>query len=272
MRSLLFDEKGEEWPAHSRELQRALGTNRTGEALAEFVVRNMGFAEIAHVGRAAEICFCEATVSPHALIGLLQWVHDNPEPRVLLKLLGKPAPLIIRRRDQVNAAIGRLIQERVGSPLAFPSRFQKTRIRIGRSRFADRMVAVRAILSMSISRRIQLQMLEHLLDGFVTLSEFDPEIGTYRIRHMAERYGMFDASFCSQAEGKTFADTHDIAYGRWVAEAHDSIHDCTEPVAEVIHAQIEWPRRPRREFIYSRLMVPLKLASGRHLIVGATAL
>lgn len=272
MQPFLLDDKGESWPAASPALQHALGTKRTGDALNDFVIRNMGFIRIIPTRTSTWLELCPDAVSPLALTGLLIWTNTNPGSRLVLRMVGSDTPMVVRRREQINAVLGNLIQIRIGSDQTFPSRFHKTRIKIDRSPFAGRINAARSILALTASETVKLQMLEHLFQGFVTMSAFDTEAGAYRIAHMGERYGMFDSSFCAQARGKSFDATHDRTYGAWVAAAHQSMHGTTEPVVEAIHAKIEWPRQPMREFSYTRLMIPFRLPSGGHAIIGATAI
>jgi len=272
MQPFLLDDKGESWPIHGHGLRIALGSDRSGDALADFVVRNMGFIRITPSKQSTWLDLNPDAVAPEALTGLLFWVHDNPEHRLVLRTVGSGPPMVVRRREEIHAVIGDLMCRRLGTKTVSASRFLRTRVPHDRSAFGKRLGNARTILASSDRPYRQLKQLENLFDGFITMSVFDADTGGYRINYMGERYGMFDASFCSQAEGKTFEATHDQAYGQWVAQAHDELREKTEPVTEVIHAKIEWPRRPIREFNYSRLLLPVWLPSGDHAIIGATAL
>ena len=58
MQSLLFDDSGEIWDAKSRSLARSLQASLSGDELAKYVVRNLGFIAATESCGSVRICAC----------------------------------------------------------------------------------------------------------------------------------------------------------------------------------------------------------------------
>ncbi len=267
----LIDDQGTLWPAHSADLSVAVGRDRPREPLARHVVKSKGFIHLEGHGAAVEIEFHLDSVSPLALIGLLYWLHDNPDCTVILRAIDRQRPpQLFRDRHQIVSELGRMLQGVGARPRQPVPRFASTALAIERSPFASRWSAARAVMQLGAREITTGEMLGHLFDGLFVISEFDAGIGEFRIRQMGPAHGRFDASFCAAARGKTFADVHDHEFGRWVADAHNRIRDTTEPVVERVDAAVLLPHRPRERFVYTRLMLPVRSPAGAQWIVSAS--
>ena len=267
----LIDDQGKLWPAHSAGLSNAVGCDHRRGPLARHVVKANGFIHLERHGPAVGIEFHLDSVSPLALIGLLYWLHDNPDCTVILKAIDRQRPpQLFRDRNQIVSELGRMLQGAPARPRRTAARFASTRVAIEQSPFASRWSAARAIMELGAREITTGEMLGHLFDGMFVVSEFDAGIGEFRIRQMGPAHGRFDASFCAAARGKTFADVHDHEFGRWVADAQNRIRDTTEPLAERVDAAVLLPHRPRERFVYTRLMLPVRTPAGVQLIVSAS--
>jgi hypothetical protein len=87
MQSVLFDSDGEVWDPQSGGLARSLGSSISGNLLAEYTVRNLGFALVRCTGNSAHVSVRPAAITPLALGALLYWLHDHARDRVLISTL-----------------------------------------------------------------------------------------------------------------------------------------------------------------------------------------
>jgi len=81
---MIFDDKGVAWNANSPRLADALHSSIRGEALADYVVRNLGFVAAETTNASARIRIRPAIVSQGALIALCHWLHDCTYDRILI--------------------------------------------------------------------------------------------------------------------------------------------------------------------------------------------
>jgi hypothetical protein len=68
----------------SPRLAEHLGSSITGDALADYVVRNMGYVAAEASARSAHVRLRPAIAAPGALRAFLWWLRDQPLERVLL--------------------------------------------------------------------------------------------------------------------------------------------------------------------------------------------
>ena len=84
LQTIVFDHRGQVWDVFSLRLAEHLESSITGDALAHYVVRNMGYVAVEASARSAHVRVRPAIAAPGALRAFLSWLRDQPLERVLL--------------------------------------------------------------------------------------------------------------------------------------------------------------------------------------------
>ena len=102
MQTFLFDDQGEIWDAKSHRLAEVLQASLRGEALVDYVIRNLGFVAVTQSNESLRIRVRPSVVSQTAFGALVYWLHDRPIERVLLSFFGTEwTHELVRSRDEV---------------------------------------------------------------------------------------------------------------------------------------------------------------------------
>jgi hypothetical protein len=81
---IIFDDEGSRWRGTLLLLKRALQSPIGGDALARYVVVNIGFIAATADGASIHIRIRPGVASPVAFVGLLYWLHDQRVERALI--------------------------------------------------------------------------------------------------------------------------------------------------------------------------------------------
>jgi hypothetical protein len=84
MRLVVFDHRGRAWDPRAPRLAQHLGSSISGEVLADYTVRNMGYVAVAAFERSMHVRLRPAIAAPGALGALLVWLQERPVERILL--------------------------------------------------------------------------------------------------------------------------------------------------------------------------------------------
>jgi hypothetical protein len=111
---IIFDDEGSRWRGTLLLLKRSLQSSIGGDALARYVVVNIGFIAATTDGTSVHIRVRPGIASPVAFVGLLYWLHDQRVERalisyfdgdwshVLLRSLEQTLTFLARRCDNAN--------------------------------------------------------------------------------------------------------------------------------------------------------------------------
>ena len=114
---LLVDDSGMCWSEYHPGLSKMLRTQRTGAALASYVVRNMGFIRLVPRGRTVSVQLNPATVHGKAITGVCYWLTDSPIERAIVEPVGEAGPSqILGSRKDLIGYLGGLLDARAQRP------------------------------------------------------------------------------------------------------------------------------------------------------------
>lgn len=274
MRTYLFDDGGEMWDAKSPGLAEALQASLSGDELAKYVVRNLGFVSATESAGSVRLRLRPAVVSPTALSALLYWLHDRTIERVLISFLDAEwTHELVRSCDEaVRAVLARVkfdATDRAGDFLSKP-RALETLSPAG---------PLRALLDAwagcagKYDRERLHRLLEKALNGRYLLVEAPANSPSMLVKEIGTGFDNHAVQWLSRIRGLRVEDQPDYAYGQWIASMYREASAKTTPTLEDVDAVIRWPHQPRVSYRYQRLMVPFDAGgSDSTLVLGATVL
>jgi hypothetical protein len=271
MRTILFDDSGEMWDAKSPNLARSLQASLSGDELAKYVVRNLGFIAVTESAGSLRLRLRPAVVSQTALSALLYWLHDQPTiDRLLISFLdGDWTHELVRSCGQaVRTLLARVkfhAADREGDFLKKPRPLHHL----------PRTSPLRPILEAwadsegRYDRERLHPIIQRAVNGRFVLVESSPASPTLRIKDVG---GMGNVAnyWLSRSIGLRVEDQPDYAYGKWVATPYRQVLNTGEPSLDDVDAVITWPQQPRIGYRYRRLVLPFNGNDNSTLLLGVT--
>jgi hypothetical protein len=264
---LLIDDSGQCWPEVHPGLSRALKTERTGEALAKFAVRNLGFVRLVPRASAVVIQLNPRTVAAEAVTGAYYWFAEARLERAILEPVASQEPTqILTSRTDVVGYLGALMDARTRRP-----DFIAVRLSTANSQLGSRLNIARDILHAQLPVALKADLLARMFDERITLSEFDTGAEAFRVVAVGRGIGRLMPDAQARLVGQSFGQALGGAYGAWVSEVVNAAGRNGEPVNEAVEAVVQLgAQRPRRIF-YERLLIPsAKTTSGLCQLLTAT--
>jgi hypothetical protein len=266
---LVFDDRGNIWPAHSPELRRQLYCFSQNNDLALGLARNLGFVAGCQSGQSAALRLQLDLVSDIALAAAYYWLSDCEPQRVLIDYLGPSRPAEVY--TSAEAAIGRLV-------------------RLTRNRESSRNVAENPCSIDQLAAGSPLRGLLELwaLNGgrydAATFSDFATRrlLKRFLIVRQDTASGLvFDTigeglhvperDWFRSAIGRPIEQQPDAPYWRWVAQIQRAALQVNDPVVSDIDASIFWPSLGRVRRRYRRLLLPCTARDGTRLLFSANS-
>jgi hypothetical protein len=265
----VFDDRGNVWPAQSRELRRQLyGSDRDGD-LALGLARNLGFVAGCHFGGNVALRLQIDLVSDIALAAAYYWLSDCAPARVLIDYLGPSRPAEVYA--SAESAIARLVK-------------------LTRDREVSRHVAEKPCSIEQLSPGSPLRGLLELWAG--NGGRYDAAaFSEYATRRLLKRFlvvrqdaakglvfdtigeGLHvpDRDWFRSAIGRPIEQQPDTSYWRWVAQIQRAALRSSDPVVSDIDASIYWPSLGRVRRRYRRLLLPCAGPGGTRLLFSANS-
>jgi hypothetical protein len=117
---VVLDNRGYVWDAHSPKLALSLGSPIAGEALVDFVVRNLGYVALDRVGASARVRLRPAIAARRAIDSLIQQLRERPLERVMVSAFDgswqhelRPVQLAMRRIGALQLQVEHRERQRV---------------------------------------------------------------------------------------------------------------------------------------------------------------
>jgi hypothetical protein len=273
MQSILFDDRGEVWDGQSHRLAEALQASLTGEALATYVVKNLGFISVAINKGSLRISVRPSVVSPIAFSALLYWLLDRPVQRVLLSILDKgwSHQMFGNREDAVMALLQRCGPAHDDRPGEFLRRRTDPKELPGTS-------PLRGLLSIW-AETFHLEDRERLwgitreaLNGRYALFEASERSSSLVFQEIGAGFLSFNDTWLSQARGLRIEDQPDYSYGKWLATAYTDAMRAGAPCLEDVDAIINRPGGGRRRVRYRRLILTGQKKKGPLSVLSASVI
>jgi hypothetical protein len=273
MRTLLFDDSGEIWDAKSPSLAEALQASLSGDELAKYVVRNLGFVSATESAGSVRLRLRPAVVSPTALSALFYWLHDQTIERVLISFLdGEWTHELVRSCEEAMRALLARVKfsapDREGDFLNQPKPL----------RDLPDTSPLRALLGAwkefggKFDRERLLPVLQKAVNGRFLMVEAEPSSPSLLVREVGTGFGGDAKYWLSRTKGMRVEDQPDYAYGKWVTDLYRQVVDTREPSLQDIDAVITWPQQPRISYRYRRLVVPFANGPDSTVLLSATVM
>lgn len=268
---IVFDDLGEMWDAKSPALAESLQASLRGDALVDYVVRNLGFVALCDHNGSISVRLRPKVVSQMAFGALLYWLHDRPVRRVLLSLqaTGWSHELLPSREAAVQrlmCAIKFNADDREGDFLS-------------RTRPFDALPPsspLRALLNAwsesggKYDRERLSPLLDVALDRRFVLVEGAQRSNSLFFKDVGEGLATLAEFWLAHKTVLRVEDQPDYAYGKWVSGIYREVLETGKPSLEEIDAVITWPENQRRSYRYRRLVVPFKGEGDSTLVLSAT--
>jgi hypothetical protein len=266
---LVFDDRGNIWPAHSTELRRQLYCFHPSEDLPGGLARNLGFVAGCRSGPNVALRLQIDLVSDIALAAAYYWVSDCEPARVLIDYLGPTRPAEVY--TSAEAAISRLVK-------------------LTRDREASRHIAEKPCPVDDLAAGSALRGLTEIWAS--NGGRYDAQAFTeYAARRLLKRFlivrqddaaglvfdtigdGLHvpDRDWFRTAIGRPIEHQPDAPYWRWVAQVQRAALQSNEPVLSDIDASIYWPSLGRVRRRYRRLLLPCTAPDGTRLLFSANS-
>jgi len=265
---LLFDDRGDAWPAGSLELRRRLLCVHYDGDLAADVVRNLGFVACRALGNRATIRLHVPVVSDVALAAAFYWLADQHPASVLIDFVGEQRPAeVCKSAEDAIARLAGLTQK----------------VDLHRRKIAqqpcplDRLPAqspLRGLLEIwSRSRGLFDEAAfvryasQHLLRRFLIIRQSETDALLFDT--IGEGLHVPDKDWFKSAIGRPLEEQPDTEYWRWVAQVYRSTLRSNCPVLSDIDADIYWPSMGWVRRRYRRLLLPCAARDGTRFLFSA---
>ncbi len=249
---LLVDDTGQCWPECHPELSRALKTERSGAALSNFAVRNLGFVRLLPRQASVIIQLNPHTVAAEAVTGAHYWIAEARLERAIVEPIASEEPIqMLTSRSEVVGYLGALMDARTRRP-----EFIAVRLSTANSQLGSRLNVAKDIMRAHLPVSLKVDLLARMFDERITLSEFDIASDAFKVIAVGSGIARVLPNAQSRLVGQSFGTALGGPYGAWVSEVVDAAGRDGEPVNEAVEAVVQFgSQRPRRIF-YERLLVP----------------
>jgi hypothetical protein len=249
---LLIDDAGQCWPEIHPGLSRALKTDRTGEALSSFAVRNLGFVRLLPRPSSVVIQLNPRTVAAEAVTGAYYWFAEARLERAVLEPIASTDPIqMLTSRGDVVGYLGALMDARTSRP-----EFIAVRLSTANSQLGGRLRIAKDIMEARLPVALKADLLARMFDERITVSEFDVTDNAFKVVAIGKNISRILPDAETRLRGQSFRAALGGSYGAWVSEVVDAAGRTGEPVNEAVEAVVQFGnQRPRRIF-YERLLVP----------------
>jgi hypothetical protein len=253
----IIDDRGQVWSETDPAFKRMLCTERSGAALTNFLLSQMGFVAVREHDKRTEILFDPACVSSIALTEYFYWSADRVFRATSCVDVGNAAvsAAFFKPLDLYNH-LGRVIEMRTPRP-----DFTQDMIDLNRSSFRERWRAAVEVCATDIAPMLKLNIIEDMFSGHVVLAERGSD-GDYVFANACHRFHGYDSSLWSTLQGRSFRQAEDKLFGDWTANYYRGIDGRDAPIAESVSALIAFQSRGRQRYYYDRLIIPMVTRSG----------
>jgi hypothetical protein len=267
---LVFDDRGNVWPAHSPELRRELFCDLPDDDLRTGVIRNLGFVAGTTIGSNVAIRLHPGLVSEVALAATFYWLADRNPERVLIDYVGTPShPAEVC--TSAGAAIGRLVK--LTGDQAF------SRYVTEKPCPPDRLPAgspLRGLLELWAASGGRYEAgayseyaARRLLKRFLIVRHDGS--GRLVFDTVGDGLHVPDREWFRTAIGRPIEEQPDTRYWRWVAQIQRAALRSDRPVLSDIDASIYWPSLGRVRRRYRRMLLPCVGPDGSRLLFSANS-
>jgi hypothetical protein len=269
---VLIDDQGKLWDSCSGKLQAALETRLSGQDLAEYCIKNLGFVAVKQGDSSLQVWLRPTHVAPIALAAVLFWLAEQKTARTGVSCYGDHG-WSHAIHGSIQAAIQAIVaavnsahaqrQDAVRSLRQEPDRLPNSSpLRAS----LEHWVASLGQLPRGELERVTGQVVD---SRYIVLHapSWSPRIV---IREVGQGMPECAKQWLSRAIGMRLEDQPDTAYGGVCADAYRQAKDRGQPILDDVDAFVEWPGFGRQRRRYRRLILPFQGAGGDVYLLGTS--
>jgi hypothetical protein len=269
---VLIDDQGKLWDSCSAKVQAALETRLSGQDLADFCVKNLGFVAVKQGDSSLQVWLRPTHVAPVALAAGLFWLAEQKSARIGVSCYGDhrwsheihPAremaiQAIVALVNSVHAQRQDAVRSRRQEPVNLPSS----------SPLRPSLEHWLASLGRLDRGRLE-SVTSHAADSRYILLYAPSSSSRIIIKEVGQGMPAGAKHWLSRAIGMRFEDQPDTAYGRLCAAAYRQAKDRGQPILDDVDAFVEWPGFGRQRRRYRRLILPFQSTGGDVYLLGTS--
>jgi hypothetical protein len=262
----LIDSFGRLQSSQSNELRRRLGTDMSGDRLATYLIRNLGYIQVRWQGPRLSILLRSKSVSNPALIALVALVNSRSDCIPTLKEYGSDlAGRLFRDVSEFCAHVEALRCDRQQVPALRLERFVCRPIKSGSSPFA------RSIgpCSWALEEIDDIDTLESYV-RFLVGDRYTILVGTtlddLRIQRIGNGVARSNRRWAQTAVNSRFSQHPDQTFGHWVEQGLQETIKSGAPRLEAVEASIHRVSLGVERMTYDRMMIPARQSRSKLLV------
>jgi hypothetical protein len=269
---VLIDDQGKLWDSCSGNLQAALETRLSGQDLAEYCIKNLGFVAAKRGASSLQVWLRPTHVAPIALAAVPFWLAEQKSARISVSCYRDH-----RWSHEIHGSIEAAIQAIVAAVnSAHAQRQDAVRSRRQEPDRLPNSSPLRASLEHWVASlgRLPRGELERVTGQVVDrryIVLYAPSWSSrIVIREVGPGMPACAKQWLSRAIGMRFEDQPDTAYGHVCADAYRQAKDRGQPILDDVDAFVEWPGFGRQRRRYRRLVLPFQAAGGDVYLLGTS--
>lgn len=272
MSTSLIDPSGDVWPGVTPQLAKKLQSSLSGQQLADYLVRNLGWAHV-RSGTNVFVVRCRPTLMTEAaLVTLLFQIHDAASETVYaIEIVSKGgASQLLRDRDQVTNILASLTAPLSAHRFWRGQRFILSELPAAASPFGKVHHQIQSLIAQSDDLERIASVISELLGTRWSISEFDHTTADWKELFNGGGFTPFNPSYSSRRRGAWLSDyTDDGEYVRWVTDNRRRVSERQTAEFADIDAIVTFERVGEARLRYKRLSLPVVRRTGECAILTA---
>lgn len=268
---IILDDRGNVWPAATRDLARSLNCDLAPTDLNDFVIRNLGFVQVTLFRGGVRIRLRPDILSPAAYVSLRHWLADHPHHRAILTTFGDGwQDELAGTTEKLHQALAIFFRQ---SSWRAGKQFHRARLNPATLAPDSPLRTFRGLWEHGLGAELKslISLCDRHFKGRFTLSEVTTA-DEFVIREHGRGYAVYPDDYFTRCIGQRIEDDPDMEYGRWIAEAHRQALTEREPLLEDVDVAICGAGQPGQHVRYQRIIAPLCGAKGQRYLLSASVL
>jgi hypothetical protein len=263
MRSCFIDEDGHVWETNSERLAASLGTNLSGAALENYVLKNLGWLFFSQNNRSIRVRCRPSLVTDAALAELFDRLYYIDAPTIAGDFLTTDwNHSIFGSRVKFNRYLSALVDGERKLHRHVNARLLKKSKPPESSKLFKAARLAQTVLQGTRDLREAQPVLDQIFAGRWSLFDVNTaDTTTTRLRALGGGYTPFNPLWSSGSSGQSLKSYGDENYASWASQ-HQCEASATERVTfDDVDALVEFPSIGATRLRYSRVLLPLRLGS-----------